>query len=277
MSRKRTSSSPVPKRSPENAHPSGLPVKPLHRYRAGAGRGAVLFASDLHLSAQHPQGLDELRRLIARSAGADALYLLGDIFEYWVGDDDLLDPFHEAVAEALHDAGCPVYLMHGNRDFLLGHAFEVAAHATLLPDPTLIDLYGVPTVLLHGDTLCTDDVGYQRFRAVVRRGWVQRLFLHLPRGWRQRFAGYTRQRSRQLQSRVPMARLDVTPLAVDALLRETGARRLLHGHTHRPARHRLTLDGSEHERWVLADWYGVGTALRVTPDGAETIRLGPDD
>ena len=241
---------------------------------AGDGRGAVLFASDLHLSPQHPQGLDELRRLIERTTAADALYLLGDIFEYWVGDDDLLEPFNEAVAETLHGAGCPVYLMHGNRDFLLGHAFEVATGATLLPDPTLVDLYGVPTLLLHGDTLCTDDVSYQRFRAVVRRGWVQRLFLHLPHAWRRRFAGYTRQRSRAAQSRVPMAVLDVTYNAVEALLRESGTTRLLHGHTHRPAQHELTVDGHACQRWVLADWYGIGTALRVTPEGAETVRLG---
>ena len=230
----------------------------------------------MHLSAQHPEGLEELRRLIARTPAADALYLLGDIFEYWVGDDDLLEPFHEAVAETLRDAGCPVYLMHGNRDFLLGHAFEVAANATLLPDPTLIDLYGVPTMLLHGDTLCTDDVGYQRFRAVVRRGWVQRLFLRLPHAWRRRFAGYTRQRSRVAQSQVPMARLDATPRAIEAMLRDTGAERLLHGHTHRPARHDVTVDGRACQRWVLADWYGVGTALEVTPAGAETIRLGAE-
>jgi len=233
----------------------------------------VLFASDLHLSSRHPQGLDELRRLVERTAAADALYLLGDIFEYWVGDDDLLEPFNEAVAEVLHDASCPVYLMHGNRDFLLGHAFEVAAHAALLPEPTLIDLFGTPTLLLHGDTLCTDDVGYQRFRAVVRRGWVQRLFLQLPHAWRRRFAGYTRQRSRSAQARVPMAVLDVTPRAVEALLQESGAIRLLHGHTHRPALHSLDVDGRARERWVLADWYGVGTALEVTPLGAETIRL----
>ena len=233
----------------------------------------MLFASDLHLSAQHPQGLDELRRLVERTAAADALYLLGDIFEYWVGDDDLLEPFNEAVAEALHDAACPVYLMHGNRDFLLGHTFEVAAHAALLPEPTLIDLFGTPTLLLHGDTLCTDDTGYQRFRAVVRRSWVQRLFLRLPHGWRRRFAGYTRQRSRSAQARVPMAVLDVTPRAVEALLQESGAIRLLHGHTHRPALHSLDVDGRACERWVLADWYGVGTALEVTPHGAETIRL----
>ena len=251
-------------------------MTPLHRYRAGEGRGGVLFASDLHLSARHPQGLDELRRLIDLTPAADALYLLGDIFEYWVGDDDLLEPFNEAVAEALHSAGCPVYLMHGNRDFLLGHAFEVAAGATLLHDPTLIDLYGTPTLLLHGDTLCTDDVSYQRFRAVVRRSWVQRLFLHLPRAWRQRFAGYTRQRSRAAQSRVPMTVLDVAPGAVDGLLRETGVTRLLHGHTHRPARHSLSIDGRTRERWVLADWYGVGTALRVTAAGAETLRLGAE-
>jgi len=236
----------------------------------------VLFASDLHLSPQHPQGLDELRRLIERTPAADALYLLGDIFEYWVGDDDLLEPFNEAVAEALRGTGCPVYLMHGNRDFLLGHAFEVAAGATLLPDPTPIDLFGTPTLLLHGDTLCTDDVGYQRFRAVVRRAWVQRLFLRLPHGWRARFAGYTRQRSRSAQSRVPMAVLDVTPHAAEALLRETGATRLLHGHTHRPARHSLVVDGRACERWVLADWYGVGTVLEVTPEGVETIRLAAE-
>ncbi|MFZ4499808.1 MAG: UDP-2,3-diacylglucosamine diphosphatase [Burkholderiales bacterium] len=253
-----------------------MSMRPRHDYLAGNGRGAVLFASDLHLSPQHPQGLEELRRLIERTPAADALYLLGDIFEYWVGDDDLLEPFNQAVAEALRYAECPVYAMHGNRDFLLGHAFEVAAGTTLLPDPTPIDLFGVPTLLLHGDTLCTDDVSYQRFRAVVRRGWVQHLFLRLPHDWRRRFAGYTRQRSRAAQSRAPMAVLDVTPDAVAALLRESGATRLLHGHTHRPAHHQLRVDGRPCQRWVLADWYGVGTALRVTPEGAETIRLGAE-
>lgn len=233
----------------------------------------MLFASDLHLSAQHPQGLDELRRLVGCTTAADALYLLGDIFEYWVGDDDLLEPFNQAVAEALHGAACPVYLMHGNRDFLLGHAFEAAAHATLLPDPTRIELFGTPTLLLHGDTLCINDIGYQRFRAVVRRGWVQRAFLSLPHAWRRRFAGYTRQRSRSAQTHVPKAVLDVAPPAVEAMLRMSGASRLLHGHTHRPARHHLVVDGRACERWVLADWYGVGTALKVTPEGAETIRL----
>jgi len=250
-------------------------MTPLHHYRVGHGHGAVLFASDLHLSAQHPQGLDELRRLIDLTAAADALYLLGDLFEYWVGDDDLREPFNQAACEAVHNAACPVYAMHGNRDFLMGPAFERASGCTLLNDPTAIDLYGTRTLLLHGDTLCTDDVAYQRFRRVVRTPLVQRVFLALPHALRQRFAGYTRQHSQRAQTRVPMAVLDVTATAVESLLRESGAVRLLHGHTHRPAQHRLHVDGRTCERWVLADWYGVGSALRVTPDSAETVTLKP--
>lgn len=250
-------------------------MTPLHRYTADRGHGAVLFASDLHLSARHPQGLDELRRLLALSREADALYLLGDIFEHWVGDDDLDVPFNAAAARLIATAACPVYAMHGNRDFLIGPRFEREANCALLNDPTLIDLFGTPTLLLHGDTLCTDDTRYQRFREVVRRPWVQRLFLALPHWLRTGIAGYTRKRSRQAQSAVPASLLDVSPIAVEETLRTSGVRRLLHGHTHRPGQHQVLVDGRECERWVLADWYGVGSALRVSAQGADTVSLRP--
>lgn len=248
-------------------------MTPRHRYAAGKGHAAVLFASDLHLSPQHPQGLAELRHLVALTEQADALYLLGDIFEHWVGDDDLRLPFNAEVARALRGCRCPVYAMWGNRDFLLGSRFEQATGCTLLSEPTPVDLFGVPTLLLHGDTLCSDDVRYQRFRSVVRKPWVQRAFLLLPHALRTAIAGFTRRKSRAMQSGLPDAMFDATDSAVTALLRQSGAHRLLHGHTHRPALHTLEVDGHARERWVLGDWYGVGSALRVTPAGAETVSL----
>lgn len=217
------------------------------------------FISDLHLTPGMPRTLAAFQRVLERAAQqARALFILGDFFEFWVGDEEADSPFAAGVAAALRrlaDAGVPVYLMHGNRDFLLGKRFATAAGATLLPDPFVIVCAGQRVALSHGDMLCTDDARYMRFRHWTRKGWVQRLFLMLPLTTRMAIARRLRAdseagRTRQDARDAPPTYGDATPAAVDALLASSGARSLVHGHTHRPARH-------EHAgavRWVLTDW-----------------------
>lgn len=231
----------------------------------------TLFISDLHLGPGAPgAGATLLKFLREAAPGADALYVLGDLFEYWIGDDALEQPMEHEVAaafRALSDSGVPVYFMHGNRDFLVGRRFATASGMKLLADPTLIDLYGTPTLLMHGDTLCTDDVEYQKFRRKTRNPLVQRLFLALPLALRKRIALNLRGRSRQAKREKDMAIMDVSPAAVEEVLRRHAYPRIIHGHTHRPARHEHRLDGKACERWVLADWYDHGSYLRCDANG----------
>ena len=151
-------------------------------------------------------------------------------------------------------AGTPIFFMAGNRDFLLGADYARRARLTLLPDPSVVDLYGTPTLLMHGDSLCTEDLAYQRFRAVARRPWVQSGFRALPLALRKVVARRLRKASRQAQGHKPMAAMDVTPAAVETVLQAADCARLIHGHTHRPARHALVLRAHACERWVLPDW-----------------------
>ena len=204
---------------------------------------------------------------------AEALYILGDFFEYWAGDDDLADPFHIAITSALAGlavGGTRVYLMFGNRDFLLSDAFMHAAQATLLPDPTRIDLYGTPTLLMHGDTLCTDDVAYQEFRSMVRGAEWQRDFLSQPLTQRKAQIEGLRKKSALEKSHKTEAIMDVNPEAVENVLRSNTYPRLIHGHTHRPAKHIHRVDAQSCERWVLGDWYSVASYLRCDATGCET-------
>lgn len=231
----------------------------------------TLFISDLHLGPGLPEATATLLRFLRETApGADALYVLGDLFEYWIGDDALTQPFEHEVAaafRALADSGVPVYFMHGNRDFLIGRRFARESGMAILHDPTLIDLYGTPTLLMHGDTLCTDDVEYQKFRARTRNPAMQWLFLALPLALRKRIALKLRGRSRRAKQAKDMAIMDVTPVTVEAALRDHGYPRLIHGHTHRPARHEHTVDGRTCERQVLADWYEQGSYLSCDATG----------
>jgi UDP-2,3-diacylglucosamine hydrolase len=217
----------------------------------------VVLASDLHLPAE-PSPLREgfLHWLAGPARQASAVYLLGDLFEVWIGDDLGLAVYAEEIAalRTLTAAGTPVYVQRGNRDFLLGAAFERASGARLLADPQRLVLGGVPTLLSHGDQWCTADVGYLRWRRFAHTGWIQRLFLALPPRWRQRIAGDVRQRSRVETARKPAAITDVDPQAVLAAMRAAGVTRVIHGHTHRPQLHRLELDGQPAERLVLPDW-----------------------
>ncbi len=239
-----------------------------------------LFISDLHLCPTRPAINALFTRFVQDIAPqAEALYILGDFFEYWAGDDDLADPFHTAIAgtlAGLAQRGTRIYIMHGNRDFLLSDAFMRAAQATLLPDPTHIDLYGAPTLLMHGDTLCTDDVAYQQFRAMVRNAEWQRSFLAQPLSQRKAQIEDLRKKSEQEKSNKSAEIMDVNSDAVVNTLRAQGYPRLIHGHTHRPARHSHRVDGMLCERWVLPDWYETGGYLRCGPAGCEAVGLTPD-
>jgi len=231
---------------------------------------ATLFISDLHLSDERPAitalFLDFLKE---RAAGAAALYILGDLFEVWLGDDAVL-PGYVPVLRGLKDltaGGVPLYVMHGNRDFLLGEQFARECGCTLLPDPTVIDLYGEPTLLMHGDTLCTDDVDYQQLRTHLRRAETQREFLAMSLAQRLAVAGRYRAESRERSRSKSEAIMDVNQAAVEAILRHHHVRRLIHGHTHRPGVHRLAVDGHAASRLVLGDWYEQASVLACDAAG----------
>ena len=235
----------------------------------------TLFISDLHLASDTAEANDTLLKFLRETApAADALYVLGDLFDYWVGDDMLTQPFERRIADAfraLADSGVPIFFMHGNRDFLIGRRFARASGMKILRDPTLIDLYGSPTLLMHGDTLCTDDVDYLRWRKKVRNPIVQWLFLCKPFAKRLDVARDLRSKSEQSKRGKSMAIMDVAPAAVEDALRRHGYPRLIHGHTHRPARHQHTFDGRTCERWVLADWYEKGSYLSCDAAGCTPL------
>jgi UDP-2,3-diacylglucosamine hydrolase len=237
----------------------------------------ILFISDLHLCAERPEVNRVFFRFLEReAAGAAALYILGDLFEYWAGDDDLAEPPHGEVAQALRRlaaSGVPVRIIPGNRDFLLGTRFATEAGAEMVGDEAVLDLFGTPTLILHGDQLCTDDLQYQRFRARVRQPWLQALFLALPLTLRKRLVGSIRSRSQAAAASKPPQIMDVNALAVEQALRDRGCPRMIHGHTHRPARHALRVDGRDCERWVLPAWYEGGGYLRCDARGVSPVSL----
>lgn len=231
--------------------------------------GKTLFISDLHLAPDSPLTTQAFLRFAQHTApGAEALYVLGDLFEVWVGDDSMDEPFSKSIVEAFAAVarnGTALFFMHGNRDFLLGERFCASAGGRLLSDPTLIKLYGAPTLLMHGDTLCTDDVEYQGFRAMVREPRWQADFLARPLAERKAIARGLRNRSEEAKQDKAMDIMDVALPTVDATLRRQGYPRLIHGHTHRPAVHRHMVDGHSCERWVLTDWDGErGGYLEIT-------------
>jgi len=238
---------------------------------------ATLFISDLHLCSSRPQITRCFFDFLEHEArSARALYILGDLFEYWAGDDDLDDPLNAAVAAALARlaaSGVPIHLMHGNRDFVIGEAFARASGVALLPDPVLLNLYGQPVLLTHGDTLCTLDREYQAFRREARsETWIRSL---LQKSLVERKAAIEalRRQSEQEKRRKPAEIMDVAPAEVEATLRRHGYPRLIHGHTHRPARHLHTVDGRVCERWVLADWYQAGSYLACDASGCRAVQL----
>ncbi len=238
---------------------------------------STLFISDLHLSAERPHitaiFLDFLR---VRARSAEALYILGDLFEAWLGDDMVLPEYQESIT-ALHelsDSGVPVYIMHGNRDFLMQEGFAQMCGCTLIEDPTTIDLYGIPTVLMHGDTLCTDDIAYQQFRGTVRNPGWQRELLAKTRQERLALARQFRNMSKSETSTKAEIIMDVNPNAVIDAFKTSNVARMIHGHTHRPAMHDLNLNGVTAQRIVLGDWYTTGGMLECSPEGCELVTFG---
>jgi UDP-2,3-diacylglucosamine hydrolase len=240
------------------------PTDPLPVQLAGLARIELrdpLVISDLHLAAGAPATLERFLRFCADEAAAHAeLLILGDLFEYWIGDDTLDDEADAvsrqaaATLRALSERGVRVYVMHGNRDLLLGSGFLRATGARLLADPAVALIGGRQVLLAHGDAWCTQDLEYMRFRASVRQEATQRQFLAGPRAARLAFMGAARASSEAGKRAKATEIMDVTPSVVDQALRASGLRLLIHGHTHRPAVHRFDLDGAPAERWVLPDW-----------------------
>jgi len=231
---------------------------------------ATLFISDLHLSDERPEITALFLEFLQRhAAGVRALYILGDLFEIWLGDDVIL-PGHRPVVEGLRafsGTGVPVYVMHGNRDFLMGETFAQQSGCRLISDPTVIELNGERTLLMHGDTLCTDDAEYQQFRAQIRDPATQRQFLALPMEQRIAVAKQYRDGSRERSRYKAEEIMDVNQQAVMSAMREHGVHQMIHGHTHRPAVHSLDVDGRPARRFVLGDWYKQGSILHCDGEG----------
>jgi UDP-2,3-diacylglucosamine hydrolase len=225
---------------------------------------ARLVVSDVHLDPGAPDATEQFLAFLGKeAAGAEALYILGDLFEAWVGDDDA-QPDSERVCAALRRVsagGVACFVMHGNRDFLLGPGFCDRSGCRLLPDPVIADFGGEAVLLTHGDALCTDDHAYQELRSIVRAREWQRRFLALPRARREALAHEARAGSRRHTARTVPYIMDVNSDAVSAAFRATGVRRMIHGHTHRPAVHDLEVDGQSAQRIVLGAWYEQGSYL----------------
>jgi UDP-2,3-diacylglucosamine hydrolase len=234
-------------------------------------KGHSLFIADLHLSEQRPDITAAfLLFLQQKAAEVDGLYILGDLFEVWIGDDNpspLLSEVAEAI-KALTARAVPVYFCHGNRDFLLGKAFAKRSGMQLLAPLTVVELYGSPTLLMHGDSLCTLDIGYQKFRAWWDQKWWQKLILSLPLWYRQHLARKARRVSAMDKKGKTSDIMDVTPEEVPLVMAQYQVQHLIHGHTHRPAVHQLMLaDGSTAQRYVLGDWYSQSSYLDVSAAG----------
>ena len=241
-----------------------------------ASRHKTLLVSDLHLDGSMPGIARQfLQFLEAEAREAKALYILGDLFEAWIGDDDP-DPAAREVVAALRSLTCsgvPCYLMHGNRDFLLGQQFARETGCKILPDGTVVDLNGERVLLMHGDVLCTADTSYQRLRRTLRNPAVLWILRHLPLKTRRKLGRKLRAGSQMHTGSTAAEIMDVTPAAVVETMRAAGVRTLIHGHTHRPAVHELAIDGQRARRIVLGDWYTQGSVLEWRDDGVELRAL----
>lgn len=229
-----------------------------------------LFISDLHLAPERPGAVELFTAFLAgRAREAAALFILGDLFDAWIGDDDDL-PSYQAIRRALRgltESGTRCALMRGNRDFLIGRAFARDTGCTLLEDPALLDLAGTPTLIMHGDLLCTDDIPYQKFRRRIRNPLVQRLFLWRSLARRRAIAADYRRKSGAATAEKHADIMDVNQQTVEDYMRRFGVQRLIHGHTHRPADHRFDLDGSAATRHVLAEWSADRGEALIISDG----------
>jgi UDP-2,3-diacylglucosamine hydrolase len=239
-------------------------------------RTRTLLVSDLHLDGSMPGIARQFLHFLQHDAReARALYILGDLFEAWIGDDDP-DPAAREIVNALRDltrAGVPCYLMHGNRDFMLGKRFTQETGCEILPDGSIVDLHGERVLLMHGDILCTADTSYQRLRRALRNPLVLGTLRCLPLGTRRKLGRKLRAGSQMHTGSTAAEIMDVTPAAVIETMRAAGVRTLVHGHTHRPAVHELMIDGQPARRIVLGDWYTQGSVLEWRDDGFELRSL----
>lgn len=236
----------------------------------------TLFISDLHLSGER-ESISELfiQFLENRASKADALYILGDLFEVWPGDDMIQPDYEQSIAamRQLADSGLPVFIMQGNRDFLMDKQFARISGATLIEDPTIIDLYGTPTLLMHGDTLCTDDVDYQKFRLMVRDPKWKKDFFAKSDEERLAMTSKYRKISKTETARKAMEIMDVNQDAVEKAMLENNVQHLIHGHTHRPAVHDFKSENKNMQRIVLGDWFEQGSVLVCDKQGCELESL----
>ena len=231
---------------------------------------STLFISDLHLSAER-ENITKLfiAFLKERASHADALYILGDLFEVWPGDDIIQPDYQESISamKQLADSGVAVFVMHGNRDFLMAEHFCEISGSTLIDDPSIIDLYGTPTLLMHGDTLCTDDSDYQKFRAMVRDPRWQQDFLSKSAEERLAIAEKYREISKTAMADKKMEIMDANQQTVESVMLEQNIQQLIHGHTHRPAVHEFNVNDKGMKRIVLGDWYEQGSVLSCDESG----------
>lgn len=248
-----------------------LSLKRRQSYQIDAKNSvATFFISDLHLGAGKAEIQARALEFLSQEASqGEALYILGDLFDYWIGDDA---PTPEGLAiiaalRRLSETGVALYFLPGNRDFLVGRTFAQASGCRILPDPTVIHLYGVPTLLTHGDILCTDDLAYQKARTRLRRPALLRTYLALPKSWRRAIAQRLRRQSQAHTRRQPLAIMDANQTAVEAAFRTHRVTQLIHGHTHRPAVHCFSLDGHSRHRIVLGDWDHDKSVLTCTAEG----------
>lgn len=234
----------------------------------------ILFIADLHLDPSRPEITALFTRFLEQEKNqAQALYILGDLFEAWIGDDAV--PSSDPVLTALRDFSqqVPTYFMHGNRDFLVGERFAELTGIELLPDPIVVDLTGTPTLLMHGDSLCIDDHEYQAFRSMVRNPEWQAAFLAMPIEQRIQMAQQARSESGERNQLIDDYLMDVNQQAVEDEMQRHSVQQLIHGHTHRPAIHHFESDGQQRTRVVLGDWYEQGSVLRVDEDGLDLSQL----
>lgn len=232
----------------------------------------TLFIADLHLHESRPQITRAFFHfLYTQAIHAETLYILGDFFDAWIGDDDDSELVQD-VANSLHklkELGVTIYFMHGNRDFLLGNSYANKAGMLLIEDGIVIDLYGTPTLLMHGDSLCIDDIEYQQFRTVVRSPQWQQQILAQPLAARRILAAQLREKSQSMNSLKAEDIMDVSPSAVINQMETAGVTRMIHGHTHRPARHPLIINNKPAERIVLGDWHDSGWAVKADSTAIE--------
>ena len=233
---------------------------------------STLFISDLHLSGER-ENITELflKFLDQRASKADALYILGDLFEVWPGDDMIQPGYQSSITKMkqLADNGLPLFIMQGNRDFLMAEKFAEVSGATLIEDPTIIDLYGTPTLLMHGDTLCTDDVDYQKFRVMVRDPRWKEDFFSKPNEERLAMTTKYRKVSKVETAKKEMSIMDVNQQTVEATMSEQNVTQLIHGHTHRPAIHNFIINNKDMTRVVLGDWFKQGSVLVCNESGCQ--------